>query len=542
MPVSEPGDSGPVLELDGLAVEFAGGGRTVRAVDDVSFAVGHSETRGVVGESGSGKSVSLMASFGLLPRAGRVVAGAARFRGRDLLSMRPDERRRMLGRDVGFVFQNPLASLDPVISIGGQLCEALQLHDRKLPTRAALARSEELLGSGRDQPSRAAAWPSTRTSSPAAWRSGDDRHRAREPSRAPRRRRADDGGRSTIQADPRSPAGLKARNRGASILISHDLGVIAENTDSLTVLYAGRVMKSGATRASSPIPGTPTRGPALLPAVAPLRRAPWPRSPASPDAGARSRAGCPFQPRAPSARPRHLPRRDAPLAPAGAGVAACHFAGSEAFRPPGTSATAAPPRPRRRSCRLRGSRSSTRSAGTPLWARKRVFRAVDGVDLDVLSGEALGIVGESGSGKSTLARVMMRLVDATRGEVRVRGPRHRRLDRGLGDFRDRSRWSSRPARLPRSRGAASATMPPSRCACAAGRRGGGGLASVELFREVGLEPDHYDPAVNALSGGSSSGSVSPAALVLDPEVIVMDEPVSALDVSIQARSSICSRT
>src|SRR5690606_33727159 len=131
---------------------------------------------------------------------------------------------------------------------------------------------------------------------------------------------------------------LKTRNRGASILISHDLGVIAENTDSLTVLYAGRVMESGATRSVLADPQHPyTMG--LLSCRPSLhsdaRLPPIPGQPPTSSAG--SRAGCPFQPRCPVGRDRDVCRTETPpLAPAGAGVAACHFAGSEAFRPAGT--------------------------------------------------------------------------------------------------------------------------------------------------------------------------------------------------------------
>ncbi len=533
--------SDAILELDRVAVGFGGENGVVRAVQDVSLTVRREETRGVVGESGSGKSVSLMAAFGLLSGNGKVLSGSARLGGRDLLAMSPRERQQIRGRDVGFVFQNPIASLDPVMSIGDQLVEALQIHDPKLPRKAALDRSAELLTQvGITEPRRRLSQYPHEFSGGMAQRvmiaiglaNRPQLLIADEPTTA-----VDATVQAQILALLRT---LKTEVGGASVLVSHDLGVIAENTDTLTVMYAGRVMESGDTARVLANPQHPyTMG--LLSCRPTLHSnamlMPIPGQPPRLITGVS--VGCPFQPRCPIGREEEICRTiTPPLAPSGDSLAACHFPGRSAFLPSGQV------RHRPAACseevqpllRLSNIGVDFPLGNVPFWKKTHVLRAVDDLSIDVFPGEALGLVGESGSGKSTLARVMMRLIDPTRGKVVFDERDITQLDRRqLGDFRDRVQmvfqdpFNSLDPR--RTVGESAAEPLRLRGVSVKDRRD----RVLEVFEEVGLEASHYDRAVGEISGGQLQRVGIARALVVKPEIVVMDEPVSALDVSVQAQ-------
>ena len=134
-----------LLEIESLNVEFPIGGRVLRAVDGVSLTVGEGEVLGIVGESGSGKSVTMLALMGLVAFPGRVQARRLNFAGRNLLQLTDRERRRLTGRDMAMIFQEPATSLNPCFSVGFQLTETLKQH-LKLSSRVALDRAVELLG------------------------------------------------------------------------------------------------------------------------------------------------------------------------------------------------------------------------------------------------------------------------------------------------------------------------------------------------------------------------------------------------------------
>ena len=534
--------SDAILELDRVAVGFGReDGSLVRAVQDVSLSVRREETRGIVGESGSGKSVSLMATFGLLSANGRVLSGSARLAGRDLLTMSSRDRQQIRGRDVGFVFQNPIASLDPVMSIGDQLVEALQIHDTRMSRKSALDRSTELLAQvGITEPQRRLSQYPHEFSGGMAQRVMIAIALANRPQLliADEPTTAVD---ATVQAQILALLrDLKTEVGGASILVSHDLGVIAENTDTLTVMYAGRVMESGDTALVLANPQHPyTMG--LLSCRPTLhsdaRLTPIPGQP--PRLTGQASAGCPFHLRCPIGRDQDICRTTTPpLAPSGASLAACHFPGQPAFLPGGhirhrPVASSLEEQPL---LRLSDTGVDFPLGNVPFWRKKRILRAVDNVSIDVLPGEALGVVGESGSGKSTLARVMMRLVDPTRGKVVFDGRDITRLGRRqLGDFRDRVQmvfqdpFNSLDPR--RTIGENAAEPLRLRGKSIEERR----ARVLEVFDEVGLEPAHYDRTVGEMSGGQLQRVGIARALVVNPQIVIMDEPVSALDVSVQAQ-------
>jgi peptide/nickel transport system ATP-binding protein len=528
----------PILQLDRLAVGFGPGGFRAPAVRNVSLAAHRGATLGIVGESGSGKSASLLGPFGLLPSSGKVVGGRAFFLGRDLVAMSSAERRSLLGSEVGFVFQNPVASLNPVLSVGQQIAEALKLHDRSLRNRHALRKAAELLGEVGigDSVRRIYQYPHEF--------SGGMCQRvmiAMALANRPKLLIADEPTTAvdvTIQAQILSLLrALRSQVSGAVILVSHDLGVIAENTDEVVVMYAGEVMEAGPTHEVLSNPQHPyTQG--LLscrPSATGRRRLiPIPGQPAS---AATNGKGCPFVDRCPRGRNDPHCRSVHPLLIASVGSrAACHYAGVSAFASPGADA----PVP-----------TLTRS-GSPLMdleeinvdfpmrrklgQRRRYIRAVDHVSLRMHRGEALGIVGESGSGKSTLARVLMCLTQPTSGRVIFDGKEITRLRRSeLTSFRNRVQmvfqdpFGSLDPHL--SVGDNAAEPLRIRGVPAAERR----RRVLARFAEVGLQEEHYDRDTQALSGGQLQRVGIARALVLDPDVLVMDEPVSALDVSIQAQ-------
>ena len=237
---------GNILEVRRLTVEFEVEGGVVHAVTDVSYALGEGETLGIVGESGCGKSVHVLSMLGLVPMPpGRIVQGEVLFEGRDLLTLGPEEVRRIRGREIGFVFQDPMTSLNPVLSIGRQLTEGVEQHLGMTPRQAA-ARAAELLDLVHI-PS-----PERRLRQYPHEFSGGMRQRvmiAMALACEPKLLIADEPTTAldvTIQAQILELVrDLKARLGMAVIWITHDLGVVAGIADNVQVMYAGRIIERG---------------------------------------------------------------------------------------------------------------------------------------------------------------------------------------------------------------------------------------------------------------------------------------------------------
>jgi oligopeptide transport system ATP-binding protein len=243
--MSGPAVDGAALSIEGIVTEFTVEGGVVPAVNGADYHVMPGETLGVVGESGSGKSVTVMSALGLLPRSGRVVAGHAWFDGNDLLAMSERRLDRVRGKDVGMVFQDPMTALNPVMSIGEQITESLRRHNRGPSRRAATARAVELLDEVGipNAAARLRQYPHEF--------SGGMRQRvmiAIAMANRPRLIVADEPTTAldvTIQAQILDLLRRLQHETGAAmILISHDLGVIAEMADRVVVMYAGRVVES----------------------------------------------------------------------------------------------------------------------------------------------------------------------------------------------------------------------------------------------------------------------------------------------------------
>jgi oligopeptide/dipeptide ABC transporter ATP-binding protein len=289
----------PLLAVDDLRVHFWTGGGTVHAVNGISFEIAAGETLGIVGESGCGKSVTALALLGLLPRAGRVRSGSARFDGRDLLRLKQRALRRVRGRQIAMIFQDPMTSLNPVLTIGRQIREPLETHFG-MRRKAASARAAELLDRvGIPSPdARLADYPHQF--------SGGMRQRAMIAMALacrPKLLIADEPTTAldvTIQAQILALLReLVAEERTALILITHDLGVVAGMCERVNVMYAGMFMETGS---AEQLFGTPRHPYTLgllqsVPRLDAARRAALQPIEGAPRDMLRPPSACPFQPR-----------------------------------------------------------------------------------------------------------------------------------------------------------------------------------------------------------------------------------------------------
>jgi oligopeptide/dipeptide ABC transporter ATP-binding protein len=290
----------PVLSVRDLSVEFHTLDGVVSAVDHVSYEVRPGETLAVVGESGCGKTVTSLAVLGLVPEPpGRIVSGEILFGGNDLLQASPRELRRLRGAEISMIFQDPQSSLNPVFTIGQQISGVLQAHDARLSARAARARAVELLNDvGVPDPrERLGDYPHQ-------WSGGMCQRAmiAMAMANRPRVLIADEPTTAldvTIQAQVLDVLRKAQRETGAAtVLITHDLGVVAEMADRVAVMYAGRIVETGDVHAIFHAPRHPyTLGlMASLPRLdTDLRR--LQPIPGQPPSLLRVPPGCPFHPR-----------------------------------------------------------------------------------------------------------------------------------------------------------------------------------------------------------------------------------------------------
>ncbi len=462
-------DTKPVLDVQGLTVRLPRGADRLNAVENVSFAVAPGEIVCVVGESGSGKSVTSHAVMGLLPPGQlAVTAGRALLEGDDLLTRTPAEMRRIRGDRISMIFQEPMTALNPVMKVGDQIGEVLDIHTG-LSDRERRERVLDVMASVHlPEPERMIdVYPHQL--------SGGQRQRIMIAAALvldPVLLIADE---PTTALDVTTQAQilklikeLRERRNTGVLFITHDFGVVAEVAHRVVVMQHGRVVEQGMTEDV-------------------LRR---PRDDYT----------------------RMLIRSVPSLSPP--------------VRAPITDTPVV----------LQTSSLNKTYVSGGFLAKRREVKAVRDVNLQVRRGETLGVVGESGSGKSTVARCIARLIEPSSGAILIEGADVAKLGAAaLRPHRKRVQIVFQdPYRSlnPRRTVGAAITEGPVNFGMSENEAN---ARARNLMRLVGLDPDALSRFPHQFSGGQRQRICIARALAMEPEILVADEPVSALDVSVQAQ-------
>ncbi|MBL8670494.1 MAG: ABC transporter ATP-binding protein [Alphaproteobacteria bacterium] len=534
-----------MLAVEDLHVEFSTDAGTVRAVEGLSFSVDRGEVVAIVGESGSGKSVTALSIMRLLPaRSGRVTRGRIAFDGRNLLDLDGEQMRQIRGRDISMIFQEPMTSLNPILQIGLQIMEPLQIH-LGLDEAQARARAVELmrLVGIPDAERRLGQYPHQF--------SGGMRQRvmiAIGLACNPKLIIADEPTTAldvTIQAQILElMKDLSRKLDIALIVITHNLGIVARYADRVIVLYAARMAEQGPAEAIFHRPRHPyTMG--LLRSVPRIDRPGGarletieglPPSLAAPPSGCRFAPRCPYRIAGCDAQPPLVATDTGGLSACvrTAEIAAGSIAWARAAADAGAKAQVAADQP------LLSVRGLTKHfvVSTGLLGRAGRVRAVEDVSFDVRPGETLGLVGESGCGKTTVGRLILRLEEPTSGAIRFEGRDLLRASEGeLAAMRRKVQvifqdpYSSLNPRMTVGQivGEPLRVYDLAQGDAAVRARVGDLLGQVGLRAEMAVRYPHQ------LSGGQRQRVGIARALAMEPSFIVCDEAVSALDVSIQGQ-------
>ena len=529
-----------ILDVTDLQVSAVTAHKPLSIVRGVSLQVGAGEIFGLLGESGSGKSMTVQAINGLLPAGARVTGGSVKFNGEELIGASQRRLSQLRGQHIGMVFQDSLTSLNPIMRIGPQVAEPLLLHHKASRTEARRIAGERLRAMGipdvdeamRRFPHEFSGGMRQRATIATALMTTPQLLIADEPTTA-----LD----VTVQAQILDICRrLNAELGVAILLISHDLGVLSEICTRIGVMYAGQIIQTGPTRSLLEHPNHPyTRALVQSMPRTGTRSARLKAIGGEPPAPSALPPGCKFHPRCAFTIARC--RTDEPtLEPVGDTRSACWVAQSGGLPPLIYNDTAelAEPAQRMQEVLMRATdiRHYFTVAGEGLFAPHRYVHAVDGVSLNIRRGETVGIVGESGCGKSTLARCLLRLIDVEGGDIEFMGQDVTHLS---GDELRRFRRHMQPifqdpyASLNPRRRIADIVAEPLAV---------NGFSSAEITTRVqealelvGLGGALGNRFPHQLSGGQRQRVGIARAIVLRPALIVADEPIASLDLSIQAQ-------
>jgi len=554
-----PGDAptDAVLSVRDLNVRFNTENGVVHAVRGVDFDLRAGQTLGIVGESGSGKSVTSMAIMGLLPPTAEIT-GSVRLQGKELLGLSDKAMCQYRGNDIAMVFQDPLSSLTPVYTVGTQIIEALTVHNPAMSKQAKEARAVELLAMvGIPSPKdRLKAFPHEF--------SGGMRQRvmiAIAIANNPRVLIADEPTTAldvTIQAQVLEVLHTAQEETGAAVvMITHDLGVVAGMADDIMVMYAGKPVETGSVDDIYYNPRMPyTIG--LLGAVPRVDVAE--KSSLVPIEGIppnliHTPTGCSFAPRCPlvsdaclQGEPELRPVTDGDPDGGLAHRAACIKTGSLGEDVDAREVFKAPPVPvsrfdaitraeRRRVLELREVKKHfPLLKGALIKRRIGTVKAVDGLSFDIREGECFSIVGESGCGKTTTLLEIMEFHKDQDGEVVIGGLSNKQAS----DAKTKSAMRKELQMVFQDpTGALDPRFTVFEVLSEPLENAGMAKPEIrkrimELMELVGLQPDHVNRFPNQFSGGQRQRIGIARALAVNPKLVVLDEPVSALDVSVQA--------
>jgi peptide/nickel transport system ATP-binding protein len=529
----------PLLDVADLTVEFSTRRGIVRAVEHVDVRIAKGETVGIVGESGSGKSVTSYAVMRILDRAGRIAAGAVHFTGLDVRAASEDQMRNLRGREMSMIFQNPRAALNPIRKVGRQIEDVLEQHSQ-VDSSALTDKAIEMLDQVR------IARPRERYHAYPFELSGGMCQRvviALALACRPQLLIADEpttGLDVTTQKTVMDLIVELTKQRGMStILITHDLGLAATYCDRVVVMEKGRVVETAPSREIFTAPSHPY--------TCKLMRA-------TPRPGTSLRDLLPEDESSYETRPPTLTPTPNP-SPTQVGPARLAQDNTE----PGQG------RVPWRGERTGSAARSNGKSGAPLlvveklvkeYPRKglggfakifqrqpapepETFRAVDGISFTINRGESVGLVGESGCGKSTTSTMVMRLIDKSDGLIMFDGedigaiaakafaklPLRKRIQMVFQDPTD--------SLNPRFTAARAIADPILRLGNLKGREAVRARCEA-LARQVGLPVELLDRFPHQLSGGQKARVGIARAIALNPELVILDEPTAALDVSVQA--------
>lgn len=508
----------PLIDIRHLSVSFRHENGPVRVVDDISFNISRGETLGMVGESGSGKSVTALSLMRLLPvPPASIDTGEILFRDetgeRDLLSLPEDAIRAYRGAEMGMIFQEPMSSLNPVFTCGNQITEALRCH-RHL-SRAEAREKVEALFEDVKLPN-----PHSIFDRYPHELSGGQKQRvmiAMALCLDPKLIIADEPTTAldvTVQKAIIHLLKELQQRLGISVLfITHDLGVVAEIADRVLVMYRGRLIEQGTVEEIFRAPAHPyTKG--LLACRPPLDRQ-LRKLPVIQDFMTEQQGTITEK------------KSDVQAFLLTLEIPAAEISGRA------LALTSRPP-----VLEVRNLVSRFPAQKSALGRVRGWTYAVDGVSFDVYPGETLGLVGESGCGKTTLSRAILQLIRPFHGEVRYRGqdlctlsePRLRAL-RSKIQIIFQDPYSSLNPRITIGQ----AILEPMRVHGLYGGDGARRARVRELLEKVGLDPGHFSRYPHEFSGGQRQRIGIARALAVEPDFIICDESVSALDVSVQAQ-------